>query len=96
LPGFHDYYQRLEIRRYREVFCGRLYRSDYGSKGRTAYRETIQVSEEENLDPKDQGHARYITSEGMIEFSDNLGKLTPTEQLARFQKALTIQKVTNS
>lgn len=54
------------------------------------------MSEEENLDPKDQGHARYITSEGMIEFSDNLGKLTPTEQLARFQKALTIQKVTNS
>lgn len=51
---------------------------------------------EENLDPKDQGRVRYITSEGIIEFLDGLGKFTPTEQVVRGYKVRTVQQATDS
>lgn len=51
---------------------------------------------EENLDPKDQGRIRYITSEGIIEFLDSLGKFTPTEQVVRGYKVRTVQQATDS
>lgn len=51
---------------------------------------------EENLDPKDQGRVRYITSEKIIEFLDSLGKFTPTEQTVRGYKVRTVQQVTDS
>lgn len=51
---------------------------------------------EENLDPKDQGRVRYITSEGIIEFLDSLGKFTPTEQVVRGYKVRTVQQATDS
>lgn len=50
---------------------------------------------EENLDPKDQGRVRYITSEQIIEFLDSLGKFTPTEQVVRGYKVRTVQQVTD-
>jgi len=51
---------------------------------------------EENLDPKDQGRVRYITSEGITEFLDSLGKFTPTEQVVRGYKVRTKQQPTDS
>ena len=50
---------------------------------------------EENLDPKDQGRVRYITSEKIIEFLDSLGKFTPTEQIVRGYKVRTVQQTTD-
>lgn len=51
---------------------------------------------EENLDPKDQGRVRYVTSDGIIEFLDSLGKFTPTEQVVRGYKVRTMQQATDS
>jgi hypothetical protein len=51
---------------------------------------------EENLDPKDQGRVRYLTSEGIIEFLDSLGVPAPTEQIVRGYKVRTVQQTTNS
>ncbi len=51
---------------------------------------------EENLDSKDQGRVRYITSESIIEFLDSLGKFTPTEQVVRGYKVRTVQQATDS
>lgn len=51
---------------------------------------------EENLDPRDQGRVRYISSEGIIEFLDGLGKFTPTEQVVRGYKVRTVQQATDS
>lgn len=51
---------------------------------------------EENLDPKDQGRVRYITSEGIVEFLDSLGKFTPTEQVVRGYKVRTVQQAIDS
>lgn len=51
---------------------------------------------EENLDSKDRGRVRYITSEQIIEFLDSLGKFTPTEQTIRGYKVRTVQQVTDS
>lgn len=51
---------------------------------------------EENLDPKDQGRVRYITSDEIIEFLDGLGKFTPTEQVVRGYKVRTVQQATDS
>ena len=50
---------------------------------------------EENLDPKDQGRVKYITSEQIIEFLDSLGKFTPTEQTVRGYKVRTVKQVTD-
>jgi len=50
---------------------------------------------EENLDTKDQGRVRYITSEGIIEFLDSMGKFTPTEQVVRGYKVRTVQQATD-
>lgn len=51
---------------------------------------------EENLDPKDQGRVRYVTSDGIIEFLDSLGVFTPTEQVVRGYKVRTVQQATDS
>ncbi len=51
---------------------------------------------EENLDPKDQGRVRYITSDGIIDFLDGLGKPAPTEQVVRGYKVRTVQQTVDS
>lgn len=47
---------------------------------------------EENLDPKDQGRVRYLTSETVIEYLDRFGKPAPTEQVVRGYKVRTVQQ----
>jgi hypothetical protein len=51
---------------------------------------------EENLDPKDQGRVRYITSDGVIGFLDSLGVPVPTEKVVRGYKVRTVQQPTDS
>lgn len=47
---------------------------------------------EENLDEKDQGKVRYVTSETIIEYLDGLGMPEPTEQVVRGYKVRTVQQ----
>ena len=47
---------------------------------------------EKNLDPKDQGQVRYITSECIIEYLDGLGTPPPTEDVVRWYKVRTVQQ----
>lgn len=47
---------------------------------------------EENLDEKDQGRVRYVTSETLVDYLDGLGKPAPTEQVVRGYKVRTIQQ----
>lgn len=51
---------------------------------------------EENLDPKDQGRVRYMTSETILEYLDSLGKPSPTEQVVRGYKVRTVQQSVTS
>ncbi|MBK7491807.1 MAG: hypothetical protein IPI17_07290 [Nitrosomonas sp.] len=51
---------------------------------------------EENLDPKDQGRVRYITSESIVEHLDSFGKPAPTEQVVRGYKVRTVQQSVDS
>ncbi len=57
--------------------------------------KTLSKFIEENLEEKDQGKVRYVTSESMIEFLDALGKPEPTESVVRGYKVRTVQQGSN-
>ncbi len=58
--------------------------------------KTLSKFIEENLDEKDQGKVRYVTSESMVEFLDDLGKPVSTEQIVRGYKVRTVQQSVDS
>jgi Type IV secretion-system coupling protein DNA-binding domain len=58
--------------------------------------KTLSKFIEENLDEKDQGKVRYVTSESMVEFLDDLGRPEPTEKIVRGYKVRTVQQSVDS
>jgi hypothetical protein len=51
---------------------------------------------EENLDPKDQGRVRYVTTETLIDYLNEFGKPEPTEEVVRGYKVRTKQQSVDS
>jgi hypothetical protein len=54
--------------------------------------KTLSKFIEENLDEKDRGKVRYVTSDSMVEFLNDLGRPEPTEQIVRGYKVRTVQQ----
>jgi hypothetical protein len=51
---------------------------------------------EENLDPKEQGRVRYVTSETLVDYLNEFGKPAPTEDVVRGYKVRTTQQSVDS
>jgi hypothetical protein len=54
--------------------------------------KTLSKFIEENLDEKDRGKVRYVTSDAVVEFLDALGKPETTENVVRGYKVRTVQQ----